>query len=170
MKKTLIERIELTSAAASIEFTSIPADYTDLYLVLSARSSDTNDECLFLPNASSSNLSFRLLRASGTSVISASALRFYLPTSSSTANTFGNGSVLFTNYASSSPKSFSMDSVAENNATVAPLGINAGLWNDTTPISSLRLQINNSATGFAANSSFSLYGVTSGNDGITTVS
>ena len=168
MSMTVIEHIEVGSGgAASITFSSIPADYDDLYLVCSLRS-DTNPETFLYPNGSTSNLSGRFLRGSGSGADSAALLRWYSNYSSQTANTFANMTAYFPNYAGSTAKSYSADSVNENNATLAYQTINAGLWNDTTPISSLTIDL--SSGNFVQYSSATLYGITAGSDGSTTVS
>ena len=65
-------------------------------------------------------------------------------------------------------ESVSVDSVQENNATEAYQTIVAGLWNDTSAITSM--VIGNFGGGFAEHSSASLYGITAGSDGIVAVS
>jgi hypothetical protein len=170
MKKTLIQRIEVTESAgrASIEFTSIPQIYTDLLVLVSARSSTTADELYIYPNASTSNLSHRLLRGNGSTILTAAVNRFYPSISTDTASTFANGQCYIPNYTASQAKTFSLYSTSENNSTQGIASIQATLWNDTTAISSLKLQI--SGADFVQYSSASLYGITAGNDGITTVS
>lgn len=167
----LIEKIKLTSTSDSVVFNLIPQTYTDLKIFISARSSDENDECLVLPNGTNANLSYLLSRVYGNNLNSASVLRLYIPRNSFTANTFGNASVMFTNYANLRPKPISFDSVGEyDGSSDGSLAFNTGLWNDSSPITSLTLKVNNSTTGFAANSAFYLYGISAGSDGSTTVS
>jgi hypothetical protein len=170
MKKTLIERYEVTNGAgdASVLLNNIPQTYTDLLVLVSARNTVVADEFYIYPNSNTSNLSYRLLRGNGSTVITANVHRFYPTVSSDTANTFANGQIYIPNYTSSSAKSFSLDSVSENNGTTAYASIEAMLWNDTTAITSLLFQLNSG--NIAQYSSFSLYGITAGNDGITTVS
>jgi hypothetical protein len=72
------------------------------------------------------------------------------------------------NYRVSASKSVSVDGVEENNATSAVSHIGAGLWNSNNAISSITL--NFGAGNFMANSSATLYGVTSGTSGGVTVS
>ena len=168
MSMTVIEHIEVGSGgAASITFTSIPQTYTDLYLVCSLRSATTAAETFLYPNGSTSNLSARFLRGSGSGADSSAVLRWYSSYSTQTANTFSNMTAYFPNYAGSTAKSYSADSVAENNATLAFQTINAGLWNDTTPISSLTIDISGD---FVQYSSATLYGITAGSSGGVTVS
>jgi len=80
----------------------------------------------------------------------------------------GSVGIYIPNYTSSNAKSASIDGVSENNATASYQTIDAFLWNDTSAITSITLTL--SGGNFAQYSSASLYGVTAGNDGITTVS
>jgi hypothetical protein len=64
-----------------------------------------------------------------------------------------------------SSKSFLMDSVTENNATEIRHYIQAGLWNNTAAIN--RIDIYRATI---AGSTYSLYGIIKGSDGIVTVS
>lgn len=173
MKKTLIERYDVPSGGqATITFGSIPQTYDGLYLLLSARTTDTNiiDFTYVYPNGNTSNLSYKLLRGDGAAASSFSLPRNYVNADTSTANTFGNLSLFIPNYASSNPKSMSSDFVGENNATNSYAGIQATLWNDTTAISSLTLDAAASGAIFKQYTTASLYGITAGSDGVTTVS
>ena len=53
-----------------------------------------------------------------------------------------------------------MDSLGENNATTSFLFIDAGLWRDTSSISSITVVAG--VTAIAQYSTFSLYGITKG--------
>ena len=178
MKKKLIERVTVGSGgAASITFSDIPDTYTDLYLVVSSRSSSVQgagnpNNILYLQlNGSSANFSRRVLQGSGSSTASFSfgdGFMGYNTGSDMTANTFGNTSIYIPNYRSSVAKSISVDSVSENNATYSMQNITASLWNNNAAITSLAL--NNVTGNFVEFSSASLYGIVRGSDGTTTVS
>jgi hypothetical protein len=165
----LIETKTLLSATASIQFTSIPQDGTDLKMVFSAREATTSNVAAnVLVNGSTSNLTERLLfgSGSGTGSASSSAFNVYIAASTRTANTFGNGEVYVTNYASTTDnKSLSTDSVEENNATQAFSRIGAGLYSSNIAITSLGIQAigGNLAVGTTA----SLYKITKGSGGAT---
>jgi hypothetical protein len=75
-----------------------------------------------------------------------------------TANTFGNTSIYIPNYRSSAAKSFSVDAVTENNATLAYQNIQAGLWNNSAAITSISISFL-SGGNWAQGSSASLYGI-----------
>ena len=74
-----------------------------------------------------------------------------------TASTFGNAELYIPNYTSSNNKSFSADSVTENNATAAYSQLIAGLWSNVTAITSLSLAP--SSGTFVQHSTATLYGV-----------
>lgn len=169
MTMQLVQRVELTGTQTSITFNSIPQDATDLLVLVSARNATTtDDEMLIYPNGSSANLSHRLLRGSGSSAVSASVSRFYISQSGYTANTFSSGSIYIPNYAGTTAKSMSIESANENNATEAYMGIQATLWNSTAAITSLTLQVLGGT--LAIGTSATLYKITKGSDGTTTVS
>jgi len=173
MKKTLIERIEVGSGgAAAIEFTSIPADYTDLLVKLSVRSSRVanDDGGLIKFNGSTATFTNRRLYAVPSVGSNSSSVGFFglVGGTSITANTFGSSSIYIPNYRSSANKSFSTDSVVENNSSTFFADLVAGLWSTTDAITSITIYAQNS--NLVQYSSASLYGVSSGSDGTTTVS
>jgi hypothetical protein len=167
----LIESKTLGTAAASIEFTSIPQTFTDLVMVFSLRM--TNDDVIanLLVNGATTSLSERFLFGSGSGVGSASGSQFNLYTAGSgrTANTFGSGQVYVPNYASTTTnKSISAEATEENNASTSFMKIGAGLYASNTAITSLGLQ--NPSGNFVIGSTMSLYGILKGSDGIVTTS
>jgi hypothetical protein len=170
----LIESKTLGTAQASIEFTSIPQDGTDLLVWISTRDTRAqigNGINLF-PNGSSSNLSSRNLIGTGSSTSSSTRTDGLIgvePGSSATSNTFSNISVYIPNYTGSTFKSMSSDSVAENNATQAEQWLIASLWSNTSAITSITFQPS-TADNFVAGTTISLYKITKGSDGIVTTS
>lgn len=177
MTMQVIQHIELGSAQASITFSSIPQDGTDLMLVLSGRADGNSGgnnwyETAVLPNNSSSGLSVRTLFGTGSSAGSNTDTAFsagMIAGAATTSNTFGNNVIYFPNYTSSANKSFSVDSVYENNGTQAFQTIIAGLWANTAAITSIVLDPAVSGN-FVTGSSATLYKITKGSDGTTTVS
>jgi hypothetical protein len=171
----LIESKTLGTAAASIEFTSIPQDGTDLVVLVSSRSNGafTSSEIDIAFNGSSSNFTSRYLYGAG-SGSGASATDTTLvgvsSAASNTADTFGNATIYIANYTGSTNKSISTDSVGESNATTAYMAIAATLWSQTAAITSLTLQMDNGVRNFVAGSTASLYKITKGSDGIVTTS
>ena len=171
MKKTLIQRIEVTNPAgqASIEFTSIPATYTDLYLVFSLRDTSDTVAGLVTFNTSGGTYTRRRLQGSGSTVMSDTAGHdFTINVAGFTANTFGSGAIYIPNYTSSNAKSYSSDSVSETNSTASYQRLNAGLWSGTSAITSVTMEP--LVGSWVQYSSATVYGITAGSDGTTTVS
>ena len=175
MTMKLLETVTVgAGGAASITFSNIPADFTDLYIVVSARTARSgfnNDQFGVNFNGVSTNQTGRELFGGGSSTSSASHTRIfgYTTATTATADTFGNASVYVPNYRSAVAKSVSIDAVTENNATSAVQNLFAGLWNSTAAITSVTL-VPLSATNFTQHSTASLYGITAGSDGIVSVS
>ena len=168
---TLIETKTLTTAAASIEFTSIPQDGTDLLVLISARSASGSETRLAL-NGSTSSFSRRDLYGTGSSVASSSASDNYIgemANSARLADTFGSMNLYIPNYTGSTNKSFSVETVDENNATLSSQRILAGLWSNTAAITSLTISTD-AGQNIVAGSTISLYKITKGTDGIVTTS
>lgn len=170
MTMQVIQHIELGSAAASIDFQNIAQTFTDLYLTVSARNTSSSGLYTISFNGSTSGFSTRGLFGGGSSAGSFTSPGDYggeVVFSSQTANTFSSNSIYIPNYTSSANKSFSVDGVQENNATGSNQVISAGLWSNTAAITRVTLNITGT---FAAGSSATLYGITKGSDGTTTVS
>jgi hypothetical protein len=172
---TLIESKTLLSAAASIEFTSIPQDGTDLVMVVLGRTTRTGDPrdlliLRFNGDTNSANYTTKRLGGDGGNAFSdTGAGPLSLSSADATANTFGNTSYYIPNYTAAINKSFSSDGVSENNSTVAGQNLIAGLWSNTAAITSLAFT-SGTSSNFVAGSTVSLYKVTKGSDGIVTTS
>jgi hypothetical protein len=170
MLKYHIQTIELTSAQSTISFNSIPQDYTDLYVLISSRISEAAlaNATLISFNQVTSGFTSRFLEGNGASAYSATFDRFLGNSvgSSATANTFSNVSLYIPNYTSNANKSYSVDSVTENNGTTAYATLITGLWSNTASISSITFT---PLSSYVAGTSISLYGVKRGSDGSTGV-
>jgi hypothetical protein len=149
--------------ASSISFSSIPSTFTDLVVYVSARNTSSfNAESAVLSlNGSTSSFSGIYLQGSGSAAASGSFARFAfnMPAGTSTSSTFSNSYVYFPNYTSSNNKSYTFDSVTENNGTEAYATMFAGLWSNTAAITSITFTP--SSGNFAQYSTATLYGVTS---------
>jgi hypothetical protein len=174
----LIESKTLATATKSLEFISIPQDATDLFVVISARStrtgSDVDDGFDVTLNNTSANYSERALRGFGsgadtlTGAASSSFTRINIPSSAATSNTFTNSSIYIPNYTGATAKSVSIDAVMENNATLSFMFLTAGLWNDTAAITSIKFTAQ--VADLAIGTTISLYKILKGSDGIVTTS
>jgi hypothetical protein len=150
--------------ASTMDFSSIPSTYTDLALKVSARGSLGSFPSLRLTvNGATTNYTSRRLYGDGSAAASDSAsgvaymVQQPIPGLSETASTFGSTEFYLPNYAGSTNKPVSVDSVAENNATATFIMLNTGLWSQTTAISSLSVFL--SSGNFVQYSSATLYGI-----------
>ena len=143
-----------SGGAATIEFTSIPSTYTDLCILMSARTlgAQGNGRALcYQLNSSTSNYTEVNLYGDGSTTGSFSATTLatqgstygrmgntVLCNPTQTANTFSNISIYIPNYTSSNYKSLSFDGVSETNATAVDTGLSALLWSNTSAITSIK--------------------------------
>jgi hypothetical protein len=164
---TLIDSYTVGSGgAASIDFTSIPSTYTDLVVKFSARVTGTGTVVNIGVNFNGSSSSFtnRYLGGNGSTASSGSlsgtdgTLSIWTGNyNDTTSNTFGNAEIYIPNYAGSNNKSFSVDGVAENNATDGRMAMNAMLWSNTAAIN--RVTLIPQTGSFMQYSTATLYGV-----------
>ena len=159
--------VTVSTAVATIEFTSIPATYTDLELKLStktSRSGDSSDDGYITFNNATTAFSYRYLSSSGTAAGSSgassqSSIYDFTPngSGSNASGIWGNAEIYIPNYAGSNYKSVSMDAVMENNATASYRYQSTGLWSNTAAITSIKLQAD--LGNFVQYSTASLYGI-----------
>ena len=151
--------------ASAITFSSIPSTYTDLCIKTSLRAADSANnwylaKVTFNSDNTSGNYSARIVAGFGTTAFSGTNSFYsgYIPSGARTASTFGNNDIYIPNYAGSTAKSVSTDSVTEGNGTSFEiLGLWAGLWTGTAAINSISIA---SDTGnLAQYSTAYLYGV-----------
>ena len=146
---------------SSINFSSIPSTYTDLVLKFSARSSATGSLATNVTmafNGSTSNFTARYVEGDGTNSGSYTTPSNYAGvsnTTSMTASSFSSVELYIVNYAGSTFKSYTVDSVSEQNATGAIAQYIAGLWSSTSAINQITIYTSN----FQQYSTAYLYGV-----------
>jgi hypothetical protein len=153
--------------ASSVTFSSIPSTYTDLQVVMSARSSGgtTQDYVAVQFNGSGGTAySDRRLEGTGSSASSTSDSSqnviysaYVVPGSTATSSTFSNTSFYIPNYSSSNNKSVSIDGVTENNGTVAYATLTAALWANSAAINQIAFTLGNG--NFVQYSTLYLYGI-----------
>ena len=163
---TLISSVTVGSGgAATMAFSSIPSTYTDLVLLVSARTDEAG------ANWSQSNITFngsatgytnRYLLGTGSATSSGTVGTTFVyggrgTGAGATASTFGNSFVYIPNYAGSNNKSVSTDDVTENNATAALAFLSAGLWSNSAAINSITITA--SGCNFVQYSTAYLYGI-----------
>lgn len=153
--------------ASSIDFSSIPADYTDIAFLISSRTTQTNPNGAFFLrlNASTTSYSGREIVGTGSTaesntrgVISGSMYALNTSGATSTSSTFGSHFIYIPNYAGSNNKSISVDAVSENNATEAYAGLSASLWSNTSAITQVTFYPN-SGSNFVQYTTATLYGI-----------
>lgn len=159
----------------SIVLQNIPQIYTDLVLFVSIRTSYGTSNASFgvhLNGVSSDHIS-RVLTGNGSSAGSFAVTNrpydFWVNGATSTALVFGNTMITIPDYAGSTVKTLITNVAAENNANAALVASVVSQAGDTSPITSISL-IPDSASTIQENSSVTLYGITAGSDGTTTVS
>jgi hypothetical protein len=162
----LLEKITVGAAgASSVTFSGIPqTGYTDLVVKWSARgdAGSISRSVGLTFNGSTTSYSSQYLQGDGsaasagtggsTNIYAGECTAF-----NATASTFANQELYIPNYASSNNKSVSVDSVSETNATTIYSSLTAGLWSNSSAITSIGLA---PQTGnFIQGSTFYLYGV-----------
>ena len=115
-----------SGGASSIAFTSIPATYTDLKIVISLRATGarTEDALLvrFNSDSTAANYTIKTLRGNGSAASSENITSGYAGAyvgefngGTSTTSTFTSGEIYVPNYTSGNQKSFSQDIASEAN-------------------------------------------------------
>lgn len=152
-----------TQTVSSVYFYNIPQGYTDLKVVVSARSTGSGNAV-----GGGFNLyngytyvagSGTKLEANGSSVYSQRYGTENVVGASATANTFSNIEMYVPNYSGGNYKQAIIDSVTENNGTEAYIDLTAQLSPFTAPVTTVGFAIYSG--NFAAGSTFSLYGISS---------
>ena len=166
---TLISSNVLSSSAASVTFSAIPATYTDLVLRISVRSdrpSQVFDIMKIQFNSdTATNYSMTYVYADGSSASSgqrsstSSIDEQFINASSTTADTFSSIELYIPSYQANANKPFSSSWATENNSAANNRnGASAMLWRNTATISSILLTPN-TGPNFVSSSSFYLYGI-----------
>lgn len=154
-----------SGGAATIDFTSIPSTFTDLCIKLSARANNagTDIPIVITFNGSTTGYTDKAVYGTGSATGSvgtgtgSGVYWNYQTGNSATSSTFGNGDIYIPNYAGSSNKSVSIDTVSENNATAAFTMLTAALWSNTAAIN--RVTFTPNSASFLQYTTAYLYGV-----------
>lgn len=157
-----------SGGASSIDFTSIPSTYTDLCLKFSIRTAYAgvydilnvtfNGGGTYIASKNLYGLGSGGTGSDGYTTGSSVYWAGYPQGNSTTSSTFGNNEIYIPNYAGSTNKSFSYDYVVENNGSSAMTNMGAGLWSNTSAITSFSLSSANSSN-FMQYSTATLYGI-----------
>jgi hypothetical protein len=158
---TPLATVTLGTAAASVTFSSIPATYRDLILVVEGTTVGTGGARLRLNNNSGSNYRYVLMYAlasGGPVSAAAGGQTLMFPTTSETTageRFFYAAQIL--DYATTNKHKTVLFRDHEKNATV--IGSSAQIWTSTDAVTELNLFLNTST--YATGSTFNLYGVIS---------
>lgn len=159
------------SGSSNIYFSSIPNTYTDLLLVFSLRTNNaanTNNSRIGF-NSSGSGFSSKFILGNSSTASSGNGISTAYYTDSifsngdnATGGAYNSGQIYIPNYKSTSQqKSFSIDSVTENNsgsAGAVATSMAAGLFSDTSAINYIEI-FPSSSGSFNPNSTVYLYGI-----------
>lgn len=158
----------LTGTQATVTFSSIASTYTDLILVISARTdyASTRDNIFVTVNGSATGYSETYLYGYNPTAASAALSsqtkwsKIYCNAATSTSNTFSNDELYFSNYSGSTYKTMSGSDAVEGNITTSGtiIAATADLWQNTSAISSITLTPE-TGPNFVSGSSFYLYGI-----------
>jgi hypothetical protein len=148
----------LVSTATNVDFTSIPATYTDLIAVWQGSTQAALITIYFNSDTTNSNYSVTMVNGNGTSALSARYSVPYLYNLPPTSGTQFNCIVNVQNYSNTTTfKTFlSRSNVTDN--TGGPTAT-VGLWRNTAAISTLRFE--RTSGNFPIGTTISLYGVKS---------
>ena len=163
---TLISSNTLSSSAASVTFSSIPATYTDLVLRYSARcdAAVTARLSYIELNATASGYEEHYLLGDGASATALGAtLQPFIgylrnPGTTADASTFSSGELYIPNYTVAQTKQMSLFDVSENNVTTAHLLAESILWNNVAVINQIKFGLDGTGS-LVTGSSFFLYGI-----------
>lgn len=174
----LINTISVGSGgASSITFSSIPATFTDLVLVISGRtaSSAVNDQMVVRFNGDSAgNYLWRALIGTGAAISNSnneyvtSIGSGHFSAATNTTSAFGSASFFIPNYALAKKKTFTSEAVYARDAATGTglLSLGGGNWEGTAAITSISISAS-SASNLVEFSSASLYGILKGSGGAT---
>ena len=149
-----------SGGAANIEFTNIPQTYTDLKVVFSAKTSENSWVSYVEFNGTTANRSQRILVGNGATASSstnASAIFISNTYASATNAGFSNAEMYIPNYTSSNAKAISIDGVSEANQTTSYVNLQAGLYNNSSAITSIKFT--ESGATIQQYSTATLYGI-----------
>ena len=144
-----------SGGAGFVEFTSIPATYTDLVVVYSLKT-PANTEGMYVQfNGSTANFTGMYAYGDGANALSGVLAR-YLGSISFATNVFTNGQLYIPNYAGSNNKSFGVNEVYDPNTSAGYQNLTTGLWSQSAAITSIKIE---AGSGLAQYSTASLYGI-----------
>jgi hypothetical protein len=158
---------------STVLMNNIPGTFTDLYLIVSLRHNASGGNGAFI-KLNGISAAYTTLYGQGSSTIghTTTDVSGLAQPNSYTANVFNVGTLYIPSYTSTTlRKAITADAANENDATQAILGISAAYVDTTDPVTSIEIIPNSSPLVAAPQlqySTFTLYGITAGTDGVTT--
>ena len=157
------EKIATTTlgSAATVTFSSIPATYTDLVLISSAKNSSGAGGTyqIKINNDTGSNYSATYMQGTGAGANSGrftnNTVAYVARSSDSSGTEFSPGIVNFMNYSNTTTFKTILNRGNETSATTIAF---VNLWSSTSAINSINIE-QPGGGNFAAGSSFTLYGI-----------
>ncbi len=160
---TLIDSRTLSAITNSVIFTSIPQTYTDLVIILGARTTGTTDVFKVQPNGATSTFATANVQSYGNNSTTFSGLTSLIAggiganSAGYTPNALGNASIYCFNYTNALNKSFSIDSSPGAYAAATRIFLTNGYWDTASAITSMELATVDG--DFNIGSKFYLYGI-----------
>ena len=150
-----------------IDFTNIPQNYKDLQLFTSIRDNTAaaGKDYKIEFNGSTTGYTYRRIYGDGAAAYSDTASTgqsLTIDSANATASTFANCLIYIPNYSGTTSKSWSADTVSENNATGANsayANLYAGLWSNPTGIISISIKPISGTPTIQQYSTATLYGI-----------
>jgi hypothetical protein len=155
---TKIQTVTVGSGgAATIGFTAIPQNYSDLLIKFSGRNVNNAFTFSVQINGTTVTNTKRLYATGSGSYASDTYNGNYTDYSSALASTFGNADLYFFSYSGSTHKRFLVDAVSEDAYTSAYMNFSSNVLASTTAVTSITLVPESG--NFAEYSSATIYGI-----------
>jgi hypothetical protein len=146
----------LSSAVASVTFSSISGIYTDLLVIISGTTSTDTGLPMQFNSDTGSNYSGTLIYGSGSSSVSErNSNQTSMNSMGRMDSTSGNGIFHFMNY--SNTTTYKTVISRGNNASSIVIA-NVGLWRSTSAINTIKFMVEGAAT-YSSGTTFTLYGI-----------
>ena len=147
----------LGSATSTVTFSSIPSTYTDLIIVVNAKSAGTPTIRLQFNSDTGSNYSSTILYGDGTSAGSVRVSNEASINIGAVVTEFGTTIIHVMNYSNSTTYKTALGDYRMTSSAYGEAGAKVGLWRSTSAISTI--VISTASNTFSTGSSFSLYGI-----------
>lgn len=157
------------SSGTNISISNIPQTYTDLVVKISGRTDHSGtfgNLAMWMNNDGSSLYSTTNLYGSGTGVGSNRTSSTFptgignISSGASTANIYTSSTIYIPNYSNTTTfKTATIETVAENNASTAYLSMHAFLYRSTNAVGVISFNGNQVTQGFLAPTSLTVYGI-----------